>query len=342
MLIECLLSTVAAATATSTTVPPMLSPSAEGQRARDVVPPPPSNEDIDDGRPGPGQWLPKVGEGLEVEVNARFGVGTDATDAVRADPPYGAVIDFRGVASRYSWFGAVHWGVQIAGPDANEAPGRASQTFHPWEIGLDGGYRYQPTRRWHIVPQIGVRAQPEAIGPSTNSDIGAQVELLAQRDFGRQRRGLSASVRVVGRYGPGDHDRVSDRRLRRSTCFLWGRRFFDCALAFTVAPGSVGAEGAVDGRLGRFTATLWGGWFLAGRADESGEVTGPTVPVPQEDGDWSWLGLRVSAALADDIDAAVAMLTGGRWRDAFGTDRAPFFASDLARTTVVVHVTARL
>ncbi len=294
-------------------------------------------------RLGPGAWLPKVGEGLEVGVGFRFGVGTDATEAIRDDPPYAAVIDFRGQLAHEGWYGTVTWGAQIAGPEANPPERGSQQTFLPWEIGIDAGYTYQPTRRWRLRPQIGVRAQPERLGPTTNSDVSGVLELAAERQWVRRAQlDVSSSVRLVGRYGPGDHDLDSSSRYRRTTCYLWGRRVMDCALAFTLAPGSVGAEGEVKARFGRTTAALWGGWLLAGRADEVNDDTPVDLAVPQDNGDWTWIGVKVAFAVADDIAVAAAALTGGRVRDSLDGGRVPLFTSDLARTTVVVHVVARL
>ena len=101
-----------------------------------IVPPEPlleqPGENADDPKEtglGPGSLLPKVGQGLDVAVGFRFGVGTDATDSIRADPPYAAVIDFRGTVQRRSWYAAAHWGVQIAGPEANPPEKRIEPNF---------------------------------------------------------------------------------------------------------------------------------------------------------------------------------------------------------------------
>ena len=301
-------------------------------------------DDVPDDNFGPGAWLPKVGEGLEVAVGARFGIGTDATESIRGDPPYGAVIDFLARLERSAWFAAVHWGVQAAGPEANPPnDGDSRQVFHPWEIGVDGGYGFRPAAGWLIEPQIGLRGQPDPIGPGRDPDISAAAQLYTERRWVRHRRSaVVASARIVGRYSPSDHDRASDRRLRRSTCFLWGQRFFDCAMAFTVSPGAVGAEGKLAASFGRFAAAAWGGWFVAGRADEVGMPANGLAPVPQNDGDWTWLGVRFAVAVADDIDLAAEATTGGRMRDSLDQSRVPYFTSDLARTAIVFHVEARL
>ena len=173
----------------------------------------------------------------------------------------------------------------------------------------------------------------------TNADLGVVVDVTAERKlWSSGRSGVAGAVRVVGRTGSGDHDRDSDRRYRRSTCFAWGRRFFDCSLAFTAIPGTVGAEAELNGRTGRWSGQLWGGWFVAAAADEVGSRDG----VPQEDGDWMWIGARVAADAAKDITIAAAVLTGGRLRDSLDQSRVPLLTSDLARTTVVVHLEARL
>ena len=338
--IALLLATASAPTTQSSTAAVDLS---VPQRARPPLLQPDEKPEAPPDQLEPGSWLPKLGDGLGVEVGFRFGLGTDATDIVRDDPPYAALIGFRGRAERDRWYGVVSWGVQIAGPEANPPGNRSRQTFLPWEIGIDAGFEYSPAPGWRLRPQVGARAQPEAISASTNSDIGVVADLLAERTWATSENvRFLGSVRAVGRYGPGDHDLSSEQRYRRTTCYLWGRELLDCALAFTVAPGTVGAEAQFAGSWQRFTASVWGGWFVAAKADEVNPPSMQDRTVPQDDGDWTWLGIRLAFAAADDIDVAASALTGGRLRDSLGSNRVPLFASDLARTTVVVHVAARL
>ncbi len=287
----------------------------------------------------PGAWLPQVGDGLDAVVGIRFGIGTDATDLVRSDPPYGAVVDLHGSVAHRGWFASVGWGFQIAGPDTQEP---ARQTFQAWEIAIDAGYDYAPRPGWRLVPRIGFRAQPERIGPTLDTEVGAMADVSAVHTarFSATTR-LESTLQVVGRYSPGEFDPASDLRLRRSTCFLWGERFLDCALAFSVGPGTAAVQGTLRATHERWSAALWGGWFVAGgeTVNQSDVIIEPEA---SEDGDWMWLGLQVSIAATDDLRVGVSGLTGGRFRDSFSQSRVPLFSSDLARTTVVFHAVARM
>ena len=291
----------------------------------------------------PGALLPKVGDGLAVLLNARLGVGDDATEPIRGDPPYGVVFDFYSTVEQGRWFAGVGWGFMIAGPEANRPESGSRQSFQPWEIAFDVGARYRYGPRWRFRPRVGVRLQPDPIGPSTGTDIGIQLDVGAERLLWKRKRNrVTASVRAFGRYGVADHDRGSGQRLRRSSCFVWGEGFVDCTLAFTLAPGTVGAQGRIEGRYEQFGLSLWGGWFVAGNAFEA-NLPAPNMPaVLQDSGDWAWLGTALSYSPADDVTVAATMLTGGRLRDSIDRTRVPLFTADLARTTFGVRLSIAL
>ena len=275
--------------------------------------------------------------------NARFGVGTDAGDAIRADPSYALAMNFGGIARLDRLFATVDWGVQIAGPEPAPPNGESRQTFQAWELGADGGIHLQPSSRWHLLPMVGIRIQPDVIGPAdTDAFAGAEANLAARYVlYRRAQTELSATVRVVGRYAPVNFDATSDRRLRRSTCFHWGEAFLDCALAFSLNPGALATEGRIDVERGPWSAAIWSGWLGAARADVVNAETIFPVPI-QGDGDWTWIGVRVAYEFLHDTTASAAVLTGGRLRDSLGGARVPLFTSDLARTTVVLGITAYL
>ena len=329
-----MLAVAPSATNTSTAGLPGLTPPA--LPPLDADSPGPAPESARSPNLAPGALLPKVGDGLHVELVSRFGLGTDAFDTLAGDPPYAGSVMFGGAAELEGLFAAVEWGFQVAGPEDRD-PTR--QTFQPWEIGIDAGFRYQPRPGWRLVPRVGIRIQPEPLGPTVDAEVAGMVDILAERRWRvTARTRLAASARVVGRYSPGQFDPASDRRLRRNTCFLWGRAFLNCALAFSVAPGTVGAEGAFRIEHGRWSGSMWGGWFIAGedRTDTAG--VNPIDLLPPEQGDWVWIGADVAIAAADDLRFAVALLTGGRLLDSFGQGRLPLFASDLARTAAIVRM----
>ncbi|MEL7368416.1 MAG: hypothetical protein AAFN74_05860 [Myxococcota bacterium] len=290
----------------------------------------------------------RSGVKTDIGVDARFGV--DIGDSGQ-DPPYAFILlakgTVRGAPTKprssqqdpAGWFATLSWGAQISG--SGSATGPDDEAFLPWALGIDAGYAFRPAPGWLIRPSAGVSGQFEAIARADTPNIGATIETTLERRWApRPRRAIAVQVRAVGRYNSSPYDPQTGR-FNRAMCTMWGRAFLDCALTFGVRPGTLAAEGALTVVRYRWSAELWAGWLVAGQETEDGAEGSGDAPPLFDDGDWLWTGVRTRWAATEDVSLGATLATAGRFKDSDNNARAPFFASELARTSLVGHVGVR-